>query len=66
MSDCWTEHYNYEMISTLTTLQMHLTCSECDAVIDKQLEGLMMEIYDTGDYNMEGWEPKPNKKYVVW
>jgi len=66
MSQDWTEHSNYEMISTLTMVQMNLTCSECDSEIDKQLDGLMKEIYDTGDYNMEGWEPKPNNKYVVW
>ena len=47
-------------------VQMHLTCSECDEAIEQQLDGLMKEIYDTGDYNMEGWEPKPTRTYVVW
>ena len=53
---CWDEHMNYDRISTLTGAAM-ACCKECRTKIDREIDGLMYEVYCDG-YNMEGWEPK--------
>ena len=55
----WTDHSNYDRISILTGAAIKC-CKSCQVELDKEIDGLMYEVYKDGDYHMEGWEPKPD------